>query len=217
MPRETFLHLPPAKRERFIQIAIDEFADNDYTNASISRICRDAGIAKGSFYKYFEDKKELFMYLLDLAVQEKRILLSQISPPAGADVFATLRWVFQMQAQFNISHPRLAEVGYRAMNSDLPFREEWLGNMQTQAIAMYRSMLLGGVAEGSVRPNVDLDTAAHLLHTILTELTHILPQRLGINGRDLMARRLSDDEWTQANAIFDQVIDFLQHGLGSGK
>jgi TetR/AcrR family transcriptional regulator len=215
MPRETFLNLPPAKRERFLQVAIDEFAENDYHQASITRICRDAGIAKGSFYQYFADKKELYLYLLDVAVQEKRNLLGQMRPPEGADIFATLRWVFHMQAQFNLTHPRLAEVGYRALNSDLPFRHELWDNWQAQAKEMYRSILLSGVAEGSVRPDVDLDTAAHLLNTLLNETRVLLQERLEIDGRDLMARRLTDEEWVLAGAVFDEVIGLLQYGLGT--
>lgn len=215
MPKETFFNLPDPKRERFLEIAIDEFADNDYQNASISHICRRAGIAKGSFYQYFEDKKELFLYLLDVALQEKRTLLGQVQPPAGADLFTTLRWMFQMQAQFDLAHPRLAEVGYRALHSDVPFRDELLGNWQEQAMQMYRTMLMGGIAEGSVRPDVDLNTAAHLLGAMLQESTTILQERLGVDGRTLMTRRLTEAEWAQAGAIFDEIITLLQRGLGA--
>ena len=50
MPKETFFNLPDDKRRRILDVVIDEFADNDYANVSISRIVARAGIAKGSFY-----------------------------------------------------------------------------------------------------------------------------------------------------------------------
>ena len=45
MPNQTFFNLPDAKREQILQIAIDEFAENDTDSASISRIVARAGIA----------------------------------------------------------------------------------------------------------------------------------------------------------------------------
>ena len=58
MPKQTFFNLPEDKRENLINIAIEEFAENDYQTASISRIVANAGIAKGSFYQYFENKED---------------------------------------------------------------------------------------------------------------------------------------------------------------
>jgi AcrR family transcriptional regulator len=53
MPNQTFFNLAEEKREQITQVAIDEFANNDYGGGSISRIVARAGIAKGSFYQYF--------------------------------------------------------------------------------------------------------------------------------------------------------------------
>jgi hypothetical protein len=60
LPRssQTFSNLPEEKRQRILRIAIDEFADNDYDSASVSRIVARAGIAKGSFYQCFVDKDD---------------------------------------------------------------------------------------------------------------------------------------------------------------
>ena len=62
MPKETFFNLPEEKREAILDIVIKEFSDNDYKNVSVSRIVKRAGIAKGSFYQYFEDKKDYDCY-----------------------------------------------------------------------------------------------------------------------------------------------------------
>ena len=61
MPYETFFNLPEEKRQTIFDILLEEFAENDYNSVSISRIVNRAGIAKGSFYQYFEDKKDLFL------------------------------------------------------------------------------------------------------------------------------------------------------------
>lgn len=48
MPKQTFLNLSDAKRKAFLEIALEEFANNDYNTASVSKIVEQAGIAKGS-------------------------------------------------------------------------------------------------------------------------------------------------------------------------
>lgn len=217
MPTDTFFNLPDDKRERFLNVAIDEFADNDYRNASVSRICREAGIAKGSFYQYFADKKALLMYLLDVAVAEKRALLSQIEIPVGMKLFDKLRWLFEMQAQFDFAHPRLAEVGYRALYGELPFRDDVLETLRQQATLAYRQMVLEGIEEGSVRRDVDVDTAVFMLVSIFNELGNHLQKRLNITSQTMITRQLTAEEWAEAGQIFDDLIQLLQSGLESAE
>ena len=64
MPTSTFFRLPEEKRERLIDAAWAEFTGNSYTDASINRIIHRARIPRGSFYQYFQDKDDLFWYLL---------------------------------------------------------------------------------------------------------------------------------------------------------
>ncbi len=54
---ENILNLPNEKRERIENAAIEEFATYTFRDASINRIISSVGIAKGSFYQYFNDKK----------------------------------------------------------------------------------------------------------------------------------------------------------------
>ena len=215
MPKQTFLNLPDDKRERFITAAIDEFADNDYANASISRLCKQVGIAKGSFYQYFEDKKELFLYLIDLSMIEKKALLANIKlPDPDAGLFDTLRWMFKLQAQFDLQHPRLAEVGYRAIYRELPFKDEMLEGLRQQGKQGYRQLIERGIADGSVRSDIDLDVATFMLSTVFGELGRYLPTALGIDDRQMITRELSDAQWARANELFEQFIVILERGMG---
>ena len=64
MPKQTFYKLPQEKQERILAAAKREFTQVRYSDASINQIIRDAGIPRGSFYQYFEDKKDIFLYFL---------------------------------------------------------------------------------------------------------------------------------------------------------
>ena len=78
MPSDTFFRLPEEKRQRLMDAAWEEFTQVRFSDASINKIIQSAHIPRGSFYQYFEDKNDLFSYLVrplqshffDLARQE---------------------------------------------------------------------------------------------------------------------------------------------------
>ena len=65
MPSDTFLRLNEDKKKKLLDASFKEFSLNNFNDASINRIIKEAGISRGSFYMYFEDKKDLYFYLLD--------------------------------------------------------------------------------------------------------------------------------------------------------
>ena len=65
MPKQTFFNLPIEKRESLISAAMKEFSRVPLSEASIANIIKDAAIPRGSFYQYFEDKEDIFYFLLE--------------------------------------------------------------------------------------------------------------------------------------------------------
>lgn len=64
MPTERFYRLAKEKAETIRNAAIQEFKRVTPEEASINKIIQSAGISRGSFYTYFEDKYELLRWLL---------------------------------------------------------------------------------------------------------------------------------------------------------
>ncbi|MFO8068777.1 MAG: TetR/AcrR family transcriptional regulator [Alkalibacterium sp.] len=64
MPTQTFFNLPEDKKKRLIAGAMKEFSAKSLNEASISNIVKNAEISRGSFYQYFEDKKDLYFFLI---------------------------------------------------------------------------------------------------------------------------------------------------------
>ena len=70
MPTQTFLNLSENKRNIIIEASIKEFKRVLLKDASINKIIKDAGISRGSFYTYFKDINDLYIYTLN-RYQEK--------------------------------------------------------------------------------------------------------------------------------------------------
>ncbi|HBI22779.1 MAG TPA: hypothetical protein DDX84_00875, partial [Nitrospiraceae bacterium] len=58
------------KREKILKAAISSFAQKGYHDTSISKIINKAGIARGTFYLYFENKRQIFDSILENLIVE---------------------------------------------------------------------------------------------------------------------------------------------------
>ena len=63
MATERFFKLPAEKQKRILDAAREEFARVPFEEVSINQIIKNAGISRGSFYTYFEDKEDLIDFI----------------------------------------------------------------------------------------------------------------------------------------------------------
>lgn len=86
MPKETFLKLSKDKKEKIIKAAKKEFSRTSIENASIQNIIEDAGIPRGSFYQYFEDKKDLLYYIIEEHTNKINNLMEESIRSTNGDI-----------------------------------------------------------------------------------------------------------------------------------
>ncbi|MCC5927536.1 MAG: TetR/AcrR family transcriptional regulator [Bacteroidetes bacterium] len=114
MPKRTFINLPEAKRSDFIRQSMLEFSLHDYDTASISSIVKELGIAKGSVYQYFENKKDLWLYLRQQAEQERLLFLKDVYRSSFDDFYGYFAAIQYRHIAFAKENPVLARFLYRA-------------------------------------------------------------------------------------------------------
>src|SRR3954467_8372835 len=111
MPTRTFFCLPEERRQRLIREAVAEFSERTYAEASLSQIARRARIAKGSFYQYFEDKLDLYRWLLtDETPRAKRAFMAASTSVHEAAFWTRLETTVERGMAFLVDHPRLARL-----------------------------------------------------------------------------------------------------------
>ena len=71
------------RKERLVYSAKRAFADKGYHEASVSQIVRQAGIARSTFYQYFDSKLHLFQSILDSFLQDLHESIQPISLVPG--------------------------------------------------------------------------------------------------------------------------------------
>lgn len=85
-----------SRRADILRVALEVFADKGYHQTRISDIIEAAGIARGTFYLYFESKSAIFLELLDRLLEELRGSVVGVdtgdgAPPIDAQLLETTR------------------------------------------------------------------------------------------------------------------------------
>jgi AcrR family transcriptional regulator len=68
-------------RARLLDAAIDVFARRGYADVNVDEICKAARIAKGSFYRHYRSKEELFLAAAEAAAARIVIAFGQAVAP----------------------------------------------------------------------------------------------------------------------------------------
>jgi AcrR family transcriptional regulator len=214
MPKQTFYNLPDDKRRLIEQIAVDEFAEHGFEGASISRMVSSAGIAKGSFYQYFEDKNDLFMHLVDLVAQTKMAHFRDRQPPdPDLDFFSYLRWMFQAGSEYAAAESRLNQAVSRVLFSEGLFLGETFRAAREASSRMFAGMIRQAAERGHINQAVDPDVAAFIVETLLNSLGMFILSQQPVDQNDLEQGGL---EWLltdRAHAIIDSTLFVLEYGL----
>jgi len=209
LPKQTFHNLPEEKRKAVVNAAIDEFADYGFESASINRIVAKGGISKGSFYQYFDDKRDVFMHLLSVLEQEKLAYFKDKHPPANhTDTFQYFRWMIKSGMEFNSAYPRMTQAVSRVLLMEGLYYGKLFGDYRQKALDALKMMIKGAIARGEVDPSVDVDLAVMVMDTWSNAIsTYILNE--GMKQKDIM-------KWVRSSKTqekIDKLLYVMEYGL----
>jgi AcrR family transcriptional regulator len=209
MPKQTFLNLPEEKRNTVINAAIDEFAQYGLENGSTNRIVANSGISKGSFYQYFEDKQDVFMYLLTVLEREKMEYFKGKHPPSmNMDTFQYFRWMIKEGMEFNTSNPRLTQAITRVMIGEGMYFGNTFADNRKKTLHGLKVMIDEAIERGEVDPSVDVDLAVMVMETWSNTIsTYVLNE--GMKQKDIMKWMRS----AETQEMIDKLLYVMEYGL----
>lgn len=95
MPTSTFENLPENKKKIIIEASIKEFKRVLLSDASINKIIKDANISRGSFYTYFKDIKDLYMYTLKTYKKKFYDIANEATHETKGDLIETTKKIYE--------------------------------------------------------------------------------------------------------------------------
>lgn len=164
MPKDTFYNLSDAKKQRIFDAAVQEFSTRRFSEASINQIVKAAGIPRGSFYQYFSDKEDIFRYMFEEIVREKReIILCADVLDSDADVFEICIQATKASLKWGRSKPEYSQISM-LMEIDT---SKFITKLRIDSFEGLIKRIERDKERGLIRPEIDADLVADMMYTLI--------------------------------------------------
>jgi TetR/AcrR family transcriptional regulator len=212
-PREIFKNLEDEKRQRILDIAVDEFARHGFRQASVNQMVQRLGIAKGSIFQYFGSKEGLFRLIFDYAVDLVRHSLRKVKQEtADTDFFERIRQSLLMGIRFIQRHPKVYQIYLKMIfQEEFPLRTDFLQQVHLFSAEYLRPLVQEGIARGDLRPDLDVDMTVFLLDAFMDRFL----QAYCVSFLDAGAH-LYNAPAEEINRKVDEFMRLLGQGISCG-
>ena len=200
-----FMNLEQEKRERIINAALEEFAQKGYKNASTNEIVKKANISKGLLFHYFSNKKSLYLFLFDYAMD---LFLNEIYGKLNygeTDIIKRWRQIALLKIEIIRKYPRLYDfVLSLALDQDTEIKQE-LESKQKILFADATQRLLENVDSSGFKEGLDIKRVSEIIIWVVQ----------GFSNRELdyIKRDPGYKEKVDMDALvddFDRYLELLQ-------
>jgi AcrR family transcriptional regulator len=163
-----------SKKDSIINAALKLFSNNGYHKTTVSQIAKEAKVAKGTVYWYFDSKKQLFQAIILTGVER---LTSQIESRVKEkdDVLDKLKSIVMIYLEFinkARQHFKVFQEGMIAV-IDNDFKDRMMAFRSEQA-EFIAAIIEQGKNENKVRLDVDNKDMAYLLLSMVTSFNDYL-------------------------------------------
>jgi len=211
MPQKTFFNLPDKKRKLIIAAAMQEFSMNSYNTSSINRICKKSKIPKGSFYQYFTDKLDLYVYIMTLAIEEKiKFFSTVITEFNNLTLLEQFRLLFLKGIEFAREHPLYAALGEQlSKENNKTARSAVIEEGDRLSESLFFQMIDIAKAKGEIDIKVDTYALSILLQSLnYTVIKYMLNKFGNVNYE------YNEED---VNNFVDSLLSILLYGIQKRK
>ena len=183
MPTVTWARVDPARRAAVIKAAEAEFGAHGFSRGSLNVIARRAGVAKGSLFQYFADKRDLYAFIADIGSQRVRSyvedLIRELDP--SRPFFDFLTDLLDGWVAYYAEHPRERALHAAAtLEVDTDARISVRNVIHRHYLEVLRPLVHGAKARGDLRADSDTDVLLSLLLLIFPHLA-LAPYMRGLD------------------------------------
>jgi AcrR family transcriptional regulator len=167
--RDTWWNLSPQKRDRVLQAALREFGQKGFSAGSLNTVAREAGIAKGSLFQYFEDKLDLYATICEqVGDQAKQATLAGIDLEADQPFFDIIRELVRNWLDYFRAHPLIRDIGLAIKHEmDPSARSAVWSAVNMRYVDSLAPLAKRAAARGELRDDTDPDQLVAMLILVL--------------------------------------------------
>jgi len=150
------------KRERILEAAIRVFAQGGFYATRVSDIAREAGVADGTIYLYFENKDDVLISIFQDRIGKLVEVLRQVAE-RDEPVEARVRRIIELQLGLLEGRRDLAEVITVNLRQSSKLLKQYAAPLFTEYLELIASVIAEGQKSGAFRTDVSPRVAARAL------------------------------------------------------
>jgi AcrR family transcriptional regulator len=183
MPTVTWARVDPARRAAVIEAAEAEFGTHGFSGGSLNVIARRAGVAKGSLFQYFADKRDLYAFIAEIGSQRVRSYMEDLirALDPSRPFFEFLTDLLDSWVSYYAEHPRERALHAAAtLEVDTDARISVRSVIHRHYLDVLRPLVRDAHARGDLRADSDTDALLSLLLLIFPHLA-LAPYMRGLD------------------------------------
>lgn len=199
------------REEQLMTAALDEFGVKSYEKASLNHIIKNAGISKGTFYYYFQNKEALYLALIrELANAKIEFIerkMRDYDQNKELNLFESLKLQARSGIEFAMEYPGYFLLGMMFLKEKRnKIFEAAMDMLDDTSEKYFEELLERAIIHGDIKPGITRQFAAKIVTYLLTRYDELFE----IKGD-------TEFDFDQTLRDIDGLIDFMQYGLGSGR
>ncbi|MEN6348668.1 MAG: TetR/AcrR family transcriptional regulator [Syntrophomonas sp.] len=164
MPKDTFNNLGREKQLKIFDAAVKEFSSKRFSEASINQIIKTAEIPRGSFYQYFENKEDIYLYMMERIGEEKREIARHSDDiDKDADFFEICLQTTRATFEWAQHHPRYLRISMYMEIDD----SEFITSLRTSFINELVKFIDRDKERGLIKQDTDSCLVAEMVYTLI--------------------------------------------------
>lgn len=158
-----FLNLDSEKQDFILNAAMKEFAQKGYKNASTNEIVKEAGISKGLLFHYFKNKKELFLFLFNHAIEVMTEKVYSKIDWNERDIFIKYTQIAYVKSGVVQQYPEMFNFIQGTVLEDSPEIKTEIEGASKEKIAGFYSKFLSDVDVSKFKEGIDIQKAINII------------------------------------------------------
>ena len=205
----AFQKLSVEKQKNIIEAAVLEFAEKGYEQASTNRIVKEAKIGKGTLFYYFQNKEDLYQYILNACLDNVFNQLLHKINTEETDFIERLKQIAQVKAAYHLEYPHdLSLLGTAFLQEeDAPIPDNAKKKYE-EMIKLQEKMMYDDIDHSLFRKDLDPVKSFRLIQWTLSGYQEELTQRLKL--QDLSSIDL-DPYWEEFYAYMEELKKVFYH------
>lgn len=209
--KDTFEKTTADRRQKVLEVAIDEFASKGYNATNINDIIRKSNISTGAMYSYFASKEDLFLTIVNNAYTLLEKAYKDIIANSS-DLFDCIERMLAASREYAIEYPQQNQIYLDLTTEALSQMSVRLSNkIEVIATQLFSKFFKQAKIDGKISNDIDEKVCAYCIDNLLMMYQFSFSSDY---YKERMKIFIGEDRLDDIESVEQSIMKFIRSALG---